>query len=120
MLGSAAAVAPAQAADFGGKVSSNQNEEEFGFRRPVVLNWSGIYVGAHLGGAWAYIDWSGPEISQFVEGGRISHEVEGWLAVTSASTHSSVGGLVASKCPSAGPMWRGRALSRSASALGRR
>jgi outer membrane immunogenic protein len=78
----AAAVAPAQAADKGGKVSNNQydqNEDEFGFRGPAVFDWSGIYVGGHFGGAWGDVDWSGPAVSQFVDEGRISHEVEGSL-----------------------------------------
>jgi outer membrane immunogenic protein len=74
----ATAVAPAQAADLGGKVKSSQTEEnfgeDFGFRRPDVFDWSGVYVGAHLGGAWGDVDWLG------VEGLEISHEVDGWLA----------------------------------------
>jgi hypothetical protein len=36
----AAAVAPAQAANLGGKVSSNQSEDEFGMRGPAVFDWS--------------------------------------------------------------------------------
>jgi hypothetical protein len=36
----ATAVAPAQAADLNGKVSTIQNEEEFGFRKPEVFDWS--------------------------------------------------------------------------------
>jgi outer membrane immunogenic protein len=79
----AAALAPAQAADKGGKVSSNQTEDEFGdefgFRSPAVFDWSGIYVGGHFGAAWGDVDWSGPAVSQAVEEGRISHEVEGSL-----------------------------------------
>jgi outer membrane immunogenic protein len=71
----AAAIAPAQAADLGGKVSSNQNEEEFGFRAPDVVNWSGIYVGGHLGRAWGDVDF--PAIAE-IEG--TSQEVEGSLA----------------------------------------
>jgi outer membrane immunogenic protein len=75
----AAAGAPAQAADLGGKVSSSQNEEEFGFRA-ADYNWSGIYVGGNVGGVWNDVEWSGPAITQFVDGGRVSHEVDGWLA----------------------------------------
>jgi outer membrane immunogenic protein len=75
----AAGFTPAQAADFGGKVSSSQNEEEFGFRA-ADYNWSGIYVGGNLGGVWNDVEWSGPAITQFVQGGRVSHEVDGWLA----------------------------------------
>src|SRR5919108_1100117 len=74
----AACFAPAQAAGSGGKVSSKvtsiQNEDDFGFPAPTAFNWSGVYVGAHLGGAWGDVDWSG------VEGLEISHEVDGWLA----------------------------------------
>jgi outer membrane immunogenic protein len=71
----AAAVAPAQAADLGGKVSGNQNEEEFGFRAPDVVNWSGIYVGGHLGRAWGDVDFPA---NAAIEG--TSQEVEGSLA----------------------------------------
>jgi outer membrane immunogenic protein len=67
-LVSAAAFAPAQAADLNGKVSTIQNEDEFGFRRPDVYNWSGAYVGAHLGTAWGDVEWIGGEISHEVEG----------------------------------------------------
>jgi outer membrane immunogenic protein len=80
----AAAFAPAQAADKGVKVSSNQNQDEFGdefgFRRPDVFNWSGVYVGGHLGAAWGDVEWSGPDITRFVEGGGVSHEMDGTLA----------------------------------------
>jgi outer membrane immunogenic protein len=72
----ATAVAPAQAADLDGKVSTIQNEEEFGFRKPEVFAWSGVYVGGHLGAAWGDVDWSGPEIAEFIDGGRISHELD--------------------------------------------
>jgi outer membrane immunogenic protein len=73
----AAAVAPSQAADLNGKVSTIQNEEEFGFRKPDdVFNWSGVYVGAHLGAAWGDVDWSGPAVTRFVDGGRVSHELD--------------------------------------------
>jgi hypothetical protein len=41
----AAGFAPAQAADLNGKVSTIQNDEEFGFRKPEVYDWSGVYVG---------------------------------------------------------------------------
>jgi outer membrane immunogenic protein len=68
-LVSAAAVAPAQAADLNGKVSSTQNEDEFGFRAPEVFNWSGVYVGAHLGTAWGDVNYSAME-------GRVSHELD--------------------------------------------
>jgi hypothetical protein len=76
----AAGVASAQAADLGGKVSSNQNEEEFGFRAPAVFDWSGIYVGGHVGGVWSDVEWSGPAVTRYVDGERISHEVDGYLA----------------------------------------
>jgi outer membrane immunogenic protein len=76
----ATAVAPAQAADLGGNVSSNQNEEEFGFRGPTVFDWSGIYVGGHLGGAWGDVEWSGPDVATYVDGDRVNHEMDGWLA----------------------------------------
>jgi outer membrane immunogenic protein len=79
-LVAAAAGAPAQAADLGGKVSSNQNEEEFGFRAPTVFDWSGIYVGGHLGGVWNDVESSGPAVTRYVDGERISHEVDGYLA----------------------------------------
>ena len=73
----AAGFAPAQAAGSGGKVSSKvtsiQTEDDFGFQAPTAFNWSGVYVGAHLGGAWGDVDWSG------VEDGRVTHEVDGWL-----------------------------------------
>jgi outer membrane immunogenic protein len=72
---STAALAPVQAADFGGKVSSSSpNEDDFGFRAPTVFDWSGTYVGGHVGGAWGDVDWSR------VEGLEVSHEVDGWLA----------------------------------------
>jgi outer membrane immunogenic protein len=77
----AAGFAPAQAADLNGKVSTIQNDEEFGFRKPEVYDWSGVYVGGHLGVAWGDVDWSGPEIATYVKGGGISHELdEGSLA----------------------------------------
>jgi outer membrane immunogenic protein len=77
----AAGFAPAQAADLNGKVSTIQNEEEFGFRKPEVFDWSGVYVGGHLGVASGDVDWSGPAVTGFVDGGRISHELdEGSLA----------------------------------------
>jgi outer membrane immunogenic protein len=80
-LVSAAGFAPAQAADLNGKVSTIQNDEEFGFRKPEVFDWSGVYVGGHLGVAWGDVDWSGPEIATYVRGGGISHELdEGSLA----------------------------------------
>jgi outer membrane immunogenic protein len=59
----AAGFAPAQAADLNGKVSTIQNEEEFGFRKPEVFDWSGVYVGAHLGTAWGDVDYSDGEDS---------------------------------------------------------
>jgi outer membrane immunogenic protein len=81
VLGGAAAMAPAQAADvFDGKVGNSQNEEEFGFRGPAVFDWSGIYVGGHLGAAWGDVDWSGPDVQRYVDGGRVSHEFDGTLA----------------------------------------
>ena len=66
----AAGFAPAQAADLNGKVSTIQNEEEFGFRKPDGYNWSGAYVGAHLGTAWGDVDYS--------DGGedRLRHELD--------------------------------------------
>jgi outer membrane immunogenic protein len=75
----AAAVAPAQAGDLNGKVSTIRNEEEFGFRRPDVFDWSGVYVGAHLGAAWGDVDWSGPVMAH-VTGGGVGHELGGSLA----------------------------------------
>jgi outer membrane immunogenic protein len=75
-LVSAAAFAPAQAADLNGKVSTIQNEEEFGFRKPDVFDWSGVYVGGHLGTAWGDVDWSGPAVTGFVVGERVSHELD--------------------------------------------
>jgi opacity protein-like surface antigen len=72
----AAGFAPAQAADLNGKVSTIQNEEEFGFRKPEVYDWSGVYVGAHLGAAWGDVDWSGPAVTEFVDRGRVSHELD--------------------------------------------
>jgi len=72
----AAGFAPAQAADLNGKVSTIQNEEEFGFRKPEVFDWSGVYVGGHLGVAWGDVDWSGPAVTEFVDGGRLSHELD--------------------------------------------
>jgi hypothetical protein len=53
------AVAPAQGAGLGGKVGSNQSEDEFGFRGAAAFDWSGVYVGGHLGAAWADVGWSG-------------------------------------------------------------
>jgi outer membrane immunogenic protein len=77
----AAGFAPAQAADLNGKVSTIQNEEEFGFRKPEVFDWSGAYVGAHLGAAWGDVEWSGPAVATYVRGDGISHELdEGSLA----------------------------------------
>jgi outer membrane immunogenic protein len=77
----AAGVAPAQAADLNGKVSTIQTEEEFGFRKPEVFDWSGVYVGGHLGAAWGDVDWSGPAVATYVRGAGISHELdEGSLA----------------------------------------
>jgi outer membrane immunogenic protein len=73
-LADAAAFAPAQAADLNGKISTIQNEEEFGFRKPDVFNWSGVYVGGHLAAAWGEVGWSG------VERLKVSHEVDGLLA----------------------------------------
>jgi outer membrane immunogenic protein len=78
----AAAFAPAQAAGPGGKVISKvsskvtsiQTEDDFGYPAPTAFDWSGAYVGAHLGGAWGDVDWLG------VDGLEISHEVDGWLA----------------------------------------
>jgi outer membrane immunogenic protein len=68
-LVSAAAFAPAQAADLNGKVSTIENDEEFGFRKPDVYNWSGVYVGAHVGTAWGDVDWSAGEDG-------VSHELD--------------------------------------------
>jgi outer membrane immunogenic protein len=81
-LVSAAGFAPAQAADLNGKVSTIQNEEEFGFRKPEVFDWSGVYVGAHLGAAWGDLP-RGETIvdeSVVVESVRGDSELEGSLA----------------------------------------
>jgi outer membrane immunogenic protein len=67
-LVSAAAFAPAQAADLNGKVSTIQNDEEFGFRKPDVYDWSGAYIGAHVGTAWGDVDFPWDEESVEVEG----------------------------------------------------
>jgi outer membrane immunogenic protein len=67
-LVSAAAFAPAQAADLNGKVSTIQNDEEFGFRKPEVYDWSGAYIGAHVGTAWGDVDFPWDEESVEVEG----------------------------------------------------
>jgi outer membrane immunogenic protein len=67
-LVSAAAFAPAQAADLNGKVSTIENDEEFGFRKPEVFDWSGVYVGAHVGTAWGDVDFPWDEESVEVEG----------------------------------------------------
>jgi opacity protein-like surface antigen len=106
----ATAVAPAQAADLGGKVTSSQTEEEFGFRSPADFNLSGIYVGGHLGGVWNDVEWSGPAVTEFVEGGRVSHEVDGWLAGGHLGFNQQFGrGVGASRSPSARALWRARA-----------
>ena len=90
-LGGAAAVGPAQAADvFDGSVmdgSHGQGE----FLVPTGVNWSGVYIGGHVGAGWGDVDWSILETpffngadpkkdTAFPEGGRISHDIEGWLA----------------------------------------
>jgi outer membrane immunogenic protein len=64
----AADFAPAQAADLNRKISTIQNEEEFGFRKP------GVHVGGHVGAAWGELGWSG------VKRLKDSHEVDGLLA----------------------------------------
>src|ERR671931_1322961 len=62
-LGGAAAMGPAQAADiFDGNVDGRDGRGEFSrgeFLGPVHLNWSGIYVGGHFGGAWGGVDLTG-------------------------------------------------------------
>lgn len=34
-----------------------------------VINWTGFYVGAHLGGGWGYSDWYDPPPAPFLEAG---------------------------------------------------
>jgi hypothetical protein len=98
--GGAAAVAPAQAADLGGKVSSNRSEDEFGFggrrlrlvrrlrRRPSRRG-----LGRHrvVGSSSDDVCRKGP--GQWTARRR---------AVTSASTGSSAGWSAAPRSPSAG------------------
>jgi outer membrane immunogenic protein len=81
-LVSAAAFAPAQAADLNGKVSTIQNEEEFGFRKPEVYDWSGVYVGGHLGAAWGDLPGVGTIVDESVvlDSVKGDSEVEGSLA----------------------------------------
>jgi outer membrane immunogenic protein len=45
---------------------------------PVIYNWSGFYIGAHIGGAWGDKDWTDVTfLTPFAEG---SHDVSGFLA----------------------------------------
>lgn len=88
-LSCAAAVGPAQATGF----FDGRNRADF--LDSGVYNWSGIYVGGHVGGAWGNADWSvletpfnnavvggteDPAFTAFPEGGRVSQDVDGWLA----------------------------------------
>jgi outer membrane immunogenic protein len=97
-LGGAAVMGPAQAADiFDGNVDGRDGRGEFSrgeFLGPVHFNWSGIYVGGHFGGAWGDVDWTvletpffnngvpkdDPASTAFPQAGRVSHEIDDWLA----------------------------------------
>src|SRR5215510_2798348 len=47
---------------------------------PVVWNWSGVYLGAHAGGAWSRTDWSSDfNCAVGVLCDSISQDGSGWL-----------------------------------------
>jgi outer membrane immunogenic protein len=48
---------------------------------PITTNWSGFYVGAHLGGAWSDADQTYPITDHYVPAGSaVSYGMESWLA----------------------------------------
>ena len=50
-----------------------------------VANWSGVYIGGHLGGGWGNDRWSDPFGNNFIPGGGIAGNIAGFGDLTHAS-----------------------------------
>lgn len=84
----AALAAPASAADLAARPAFKAPVAV-----PIVYNWSGFYIGAHVGGAWGDKDWTeipaaGAPIA------RGSHDISGFLAGGQAGVNFQSGNWV--------------------------
>lgn len=75
-------VAAAQAADLPAKAPRAAP--------PVFYNWSGFYIGGHVGGAWADINWDDVSLT----GEPVSHSPSSWIAGGHVGFNYQVGSIV--------------------------
>src|SRR5262245_59125242 len=60
------------------------------YAAPPILNWTGFYVGAHLGGAWSDVEWANVTWT----GERVSNDSSGFFGGAQMGYNQQFGNIV--------------------------
>ena len=57
---------------------------------PPIMNWTGFYIGGHVGGAWSDVDWANVTLT----GERVSNDASGFIGGGQIGYNQQFGSLV--------------------------